>query len=105
MLLTTQYLDEADQLADRIAVIDQGRVVAEGTADELKASVGQASLILRLRAGSSVEPRSTSSAACCGVEAVVSPEAGRITAPMSDPDRVTDLLVALRDEGSASRPR
>ena len=40
VLLTTQYLDEADQLADRIAVIDRGRVVAEGTADELKASVG-----------------------------------------------------------------
>ncbi|TGV31093.1 ATP-binding cassette domain-containing protein, partial [Mesorhizobium sp. M00.F.Ca.ET.186.01.1.1] len=40
VLLTTQYLDEADQLADRIAVIDRGRVVAEGTVDELKASVG-----------------------------------------------------------------
>jgi daunorubicin resistance ABC transporter ATP-binding subunit len=48
VLLTTQYLDEADQLADRIAVIDRGRVVAEGTADELKASVGESSLQLRL---------------------------------------------------------
>jgi ABC-2 type transport system ATP-binding protein len=36
IFLTTQYLDEADQLADRIAVLDQGRIVAEGTADELK---------------------------------------------------------------------
>jgi ABC-2 type transport system ATP-binding protein len=48
VLLTTQYLDEADQLADRIAVIDHGRVVAEGTADDLKASVGTSSLILRM---------------------------------------------------------
>ncbi len=39
ILLTTQYLDEADQLADRIAVLDQGRIVAEGTADELKSRI------------------------------------------------------------------
>jgi ABC-2 type transport system ATP-binding protein len=36
ILLTTQYLDEADELADRIAVLDRGRIVAEGTSDELK---------------------------------------------------------------------
>ncbi|MFJ7337796.1 ATP-binding cassette domain-containing protein [Streptomyces sp. NPDC101110] len=40
VLLTTQYLEEADQLADRISVVDAGRVVAEGTADELKARTG-----------------------------------------------------------------
>ncbi|MDI3402892.1 ATP-binding cassette domain-containing protein [Streptomyces cavernicola] len=49
VLLTTQYLDEADQLAARIAVIDQGRVIAEGTKGELKASVGAGAVHLRLR--------------------------------------------------------
>jgi ABC-2 type transport system ATP-binding protein len=49
VLLTTQYLDEADQLASRIAVIDQGRVIAEGTPGELKASVGAGSIHVRLR--------------------------------------------------------
>ncbi|MEV4622607.1 ATP-binding cassette domain-containing protein [Asanoa sp. NPDC049573] len=49
VLLTTQYLDEADQLADRIAVIDHGRLVAEGTGSQLKASVGGGTLRVRLR--------------------------------------------------------
>ena len=48
VLLCTQYLDEADQLADRIAVIDRGKVIAEGTPALLKASVGQGALHVRL---------------------------------------------------------
>ncbi|WP_326597963.1 ATP-binding cassette domain-containing protein [Streptomyces sp. NBC_01803] len=51
VLLTTQYLDEADQLAGRIAVIDHGRVIAEGTPGELKSSVGSGSMRVRLRDG------------------------------------------------------
>ncbi|MFI7251548.1 ATP-binding cassette domain-containing protein [Micromonospora chalcea] len=49
VLLTTQYLDEADQLAGRIAVVDHGRVIAEGTPGELKSSVGSGSVHIRLR--------------------------------------------------------
>ena len=48
VLLCTQYLDEADQLADRIAVVDRGKVIAEGTPARLKASVGQGALHVRL---------------------------------------------------------
>ncbi|MET8122982.1 ATP-binding cassette domain-containing protein [Micromonospora sp. NPDC005189] len=49
VLLTTQYLDEADQLAGRIAVVDHGRVIAEGTPGELKSSIGSGTVHLRLR--------------------------------------------------------
>ena len=48
ILLCTQYLDEADQLADGIAVIDRGRVIAEGTPSQLKASVGSGALHIRI---------------------------------------------------------
>jgi ABC-2 type transport system ATP-binding protein len=55
LLLTTQYLEEADQLADSIAVIDGGRVIAEGTAEELKSKVGGDVLQFRVADGSKLD--------------------------------------------------
>ncbi len=99
VLLTTQYLDEADQLADRIAVIDRGRVVAEGTSDELKASVGTSSLQLRLADVDDTMDALRAIEQVLGVRGTLSPEATRITAPMADADLVADLLITLREAG------
>lgn len=55
ILLTTQYLEEADKLADRIAVLDGGRIIAQGTASELKDRVGKERLELTIKEGSSFE--------------------------------------------------
>ena len=99
VLLTTQYLDEADQLSDRIAVIDRGRVVAEGTADELKASVGSSSLSLLLRDPTDLERAGAIAARVLEVSVGMTPESGRLRAPMRNPDRVTDLLLAFREGG------
>ncbi|MEN0071153.1 MAG: ATP-binding cassette domain-containing protein, partial [Propionicimonas sp.] len=96
VLLTTQYLDEADQLAGRIAVIDHGKVIAEGTPDELKASVGTASLHLEPASPSDTPRVLAAIDTVLGVRATVTAEGARVTAPMADPGRVTDLLVALR---------
>ncbi|GFZ80193.1 daunorubicin resistance protein DrrA family ABC transporter ATP-binding protein [Paenibacillus marchantiophytorum] len=97
ILLTTQYLEEADQLADRVAVIDRGRVVAEGTVDELKASVGTSSLHLRIQNPQDIEKASQTVELVLRAKAVVT--AGMITAPMTDADGVTDLLISLREAG------
>lgn len=98
ILLTTQYLEEADQLADRIAVIDKGRVVAEGTPNELKRSIGAATLQLQISSEAKVADARSIIEKVLGVK-TQNPEPKLITAPMKDPDTVTDLLVALKKSG------
>lgn len=95
VLLTTQYLDEADQLADRIAVIDRGKVVAEGTPDQLKASIGLATLQLQLAHQKDVEEALEVVRFVLKTKAQVL-EPLLVTAPMADPERITDLLIDLR---------
>ncbi|HUC87854.1 MAG TPA: DUF4162 domain-containing protein, partial [Candidatus Binatia bacterium] len=92
------YLDEADQLANRIAVIDHGKVVAEGTPDELKASVGLATLQLQIAHEKDVEKalevvRTVLKTKAQAIEPML------ITAPMADAERITDLLIDLRKAG------
>ncbi|MBM4520857.1 ATP-binding cassette domain-containing protein [Rhodococcus hoagii] len=101
VLLTTQYLDEADQLADRIAVIDRGKVIADGTADGLKASVGTSALQLTLADRDRIDEARALISTVLGLEATVTPESGRITAPLADPSITGDLLVRLRDRSIA----
>lgn len=109
VVLTTQYLEEADQLADQIAVIDRGHLVAEGTADQLKASVGVSTLQLRLADPADLPVARRITGAVLGSAVATGPD-HQLTAPMSDPRAITDLLIALRQaqvepqEVSVARP-
>src|SRR5699024_6131640 len=96
VLLTTQMLDEADHLADRIAVIDNGTVVAEGTPGSLKESVGTSSLQLRLEDAGELATAAVEVERVLGSSASLSPGAGELTVPLQNSELVADVLIALR---------
>jgi oleandomycin transport system ATP-binding protein len=97
VLLTTQYLDEADELADEIVVIDHGRVIATGTPDELKAKTGAQTLAVR--------PAETTHvpvvASVVGELARTEPEVkgDLVTAPVADPTVLSAVVRRLDDAG------
>ncbi|GGF22682.1 ATP-binding cassette domain-containing protein [Williamsia phyllosphaerae] len=101
ILLTTQYLDEADQLADRIAVIDRGIVIADGTADELKDSVGINTLEVRPADRTDTVATLSIVERVVGEKGTLSPEAGRVTIPLSRPELVSEVMSALIAENIA----
>ncbi|MDN4641022.1 ATP-binding cassette domain-containing protein [Agreia sp. PsM10] len=98
VLLTTQYLDEADQLADRISVIDTGRVIAEGTSSELKARVGNGALHVRVMHPADRPRASAVLARVLRVEIRDEVDPAAVSATVADPAIVTAALTALADE-------
>jgi ABC-2 type transport system ATP-binding protein len=111
VLLTTQHLDEADQLADRIAVVDHGTVIAEGTAAQLKAKVGGERVQLTIAPGSGLAAaRDVLGRHADGPpqvdEAARTVEAAVVAGPRRMPDIVRDLDAAgvLLDDIAIRRP-
>jgi ABC-2 type transport system ATP-binding protein len=96
VLLTTQYLDEADHLADQIAVVDHGRLIAEGTPHSLKASVGAG--ILEVRVGDPGERARAAEliAATLAVPVRLGVDPGVLAAGIGDMARAADALNALQ---------
>jgi len=99
VLLTTQYLEEADALADAIVVLDQGRVIAEGTAAQLKARVGARTLYVTVSDSRRAAHAAEHITAVAGVQAQVDGE--RISAPVQDPRLLPAVLRALDEAGIA----
>jgi daunorubicin resistance ABC transporter ATP-binding subunit len=100
LLLTTQYLDEADELADQIVVIDHGRVIAGGTAAELKTQTGGARLEITLR-----EPSAIASSALepfVSGPIVVSHDGRRLRAPVRSGEGLATTVVRALDAAGIS---
>ena len=100
LLLTTQYLEEADKLCDEIVVIDRGRVIAKGTADSLKADVGGERIeVVLSEAGDLAEARRVLQQVASG-EVLVDEHTRRLTAPVIGGGKVlVDALSRLDGEG------
>ena len=95
LLLTTQYLEEADQLADEIAVIDHGKVIARGTSDALKSQVGGERLEVTVEAQQIAETTAIIESVS-GNKAIVDQSLRTITAPVSTGSKaLMDVLRAL----------
>jgi ABC-2 type transport system ATP-binding protein len=94
VLLTTQYLEEADQLADRVSVIDQGRVIAEGSPDQLKSKLGGDRLEVVVARADQLAAAAATVARAAEAEAEADPDTRRVGAPVRD--RVAALTEAAR---------
>lgn len=102
VLLTTQYLDEADSLAQQIAVVDHGRVIAWGTSDQLKAQVGGKILEVTVAEGASLDSAAGILGRMSNAKATVDPELGLISVPVpGHSGAVTDAVRALDRAGIA----
>ncbi|MFK4037443.1 ATP-binding cassette domain-containing protein [Nonomuraea wenchangensis] len=100
VLLTTQYLEEADRLADRVAVVDAGRVVAEGTPDELKSRLGGDRLDVVIRDPERLAEAAGIAARAAGGQVEADPDARRVSAPVSDRVKaLTEVPAALAAAG------
>jgi ABC-2 type transport system ATP-binding protein len=99
ILLTTQYMEEADQLADRIVIIDHGMVIADDTIGELKASVGSGTLRVRLRDAAQRPQAETIVSETLGVPVYLENDLAAFTAQVNDPLLVARTLTALSGAG------